>query len=1680
MNKKLRSGLTALALTMLGLSGARAQSPGGVSPAAWYRADAPNSLFSDAGNTAIQDGQPVQQWNESQGTSFNLLQATLASRPVYSQSTLANFHPTVTFDGSNDQMFYAAPTGVNVIDRASGSLYAAGKVQNVQNSGFLGFNASMDYPGLHMFNTAGTDRRLLFFTGGPGYQGLAGDPITANSPFTAGAGWQNGAGATAAYVGATASYNGERVSYSGTEMQNAVINNASRDLYIGRDNNYGQFSGQLNELMVFENRLSVDEMDRVETYLAIKYGSTFAKGTRDYKNSSSGTIWSASANNGFHHNIAGIGKDIQGALDQRQSWSTNPGQQLLIGSNAELQSTNAAHSSTISDGQFLIWGDNGLTRAPAVALSGPGINFRFAAIWKVQQTGSVGTVRIAWPAGLTNLKLIQSSDATIDSSDPSTDMTATQTVNGVSYNYADVSLSDGQFFTFAAFVQAPGGVVANLLMWHKANDGANPAGPKNVWKDLSVNGRDVSQNNNAAYQPSLITDATHDADSKTYSFNFNPFYYFDGSNDFFYRDNDAYFPSQTSPGSTYGVMYNSASGGFRTAYGWGDDDPNLVRGDNNYYVARDNGVTINENVGLNTTPAHIGGMAWKGSGAANNGMYLNLNGKIYGSTNTNVGNINDANNFAVGSEGIGLAGNGNEVYQGGISEVFAYSADHQNSAGDEKQRINSYLAIKYGITLSNDAGTGVPNYLSSKSAVIWDAATNTGYNNNIAGIARDENSALHQKQSFSGNAGQQVIIGTTGLGNTNEANATGLTEGQFLIWGDNGETKGPGAYNAGLGHGVNVLFKSVWKVQNTGGVGTVRIAWPSGLNNITLVQSGDATIDGSDTFTGMAANNQSINGVTYNYADVTLADGQYFTFATTVQNAPGGVFNGLSHWYRADIDAVNTGDGTDVTTWTDVASRVIASQIATQPMPKFKTGASDYFNFNPGLNFTSGTQGLGNLAVQTVTALNFDIYTLTKEGLSSGGANSRIFSTLVDNVTTTGGIRHWDGIGLNTAGSLERVSPARVQTYFANPGNVNYSPTSPSIMYNSFTDTSVLKGLNGASGPTVTHSANGQITGGFSIGTTQFSGNGSDNAGFVGNIGELIVYGAGNITSAERNKVESYLAIKYGVTLATTNNYVTSAAQTVWDAASNLAFYNNVAGLGRDDISALHQKQSRSQHTNTNNQVTIGLGQIAATNAANPGTIANGQFLIWGDNGQTQAMTNSSSSYSAFTYNGSTDNGRMTKRAWKVQNTAMGQEVLIRFPQASVGSTTFPSEGCSQFVLILADDAEFTTNQYVVALSQNGTDYEVRHTFPAGISYFTFGKVNGWAPGVVQLPAAVTVAPEFSTCASNSWYYAKQTAGTDKYLAIQGMTPAQLNNLDVLIDPAGAEFNGTIHTRLMPRVTTVVDAGAGTYTGVKVRVYYSQSELDATVVAGANKNGWFKFEGDANAARTDINADGLLNPANAIEVVPSRTGVEDGVKYVEFDNITSFSSFVYISTTNETALPVTLVRFDAVKKGNSTLLSWDTSEESSNKGFEIQRGGVNSGWQTVGFVGGQTEDGNSNALLQYRFSDETPLAGKNYYRLKQLDWNGSYQYSRIVVVDFPTAATGLMLYPNPVTDGNINLDLSENGMLEVKIFNLSGQQVKAFTQSGRVLNVKGLSSGKYILRTVSRNGQVYEKTFIIP
>lgn len=2052
---------------------ATAQGPGGVPAQAWYRADLPNTLFSDAGVTPAANNATVYQWNEANGAPYNLVQTSSSSRPVYSINVLANFNPTVTFDGSNDWMQFTAPAALNMIDRTNGTLYAAGFVNKQKASGFAGFHPSMDYPGLHVFSSP---YRMLFYTGGPGYQGLSVDTMKANMYFAAGTGWQNGAGAASNYAAATVTVNGTRTDYNGNQLYNANLSTNARDLRIGADNNWGAFSGQLNEVIVFEDRLTADQMDRVETYLAIKYGFTYAKGVQDYKNATGGTVWSASLNNGYHYNIAGIARDDQGALYQKQSWSTNSGYQVLIGVGT-LANSNAGNSGTLSDGQYLVWGDNGLDKVPNIATGDfAGLSHRFAAIWKLQNTGSVGTVRVAWPKSFSSLALIQSADAAIGAGDVVTDMSANEiTINGLVYNFADVSLADGSYFTLGAKLSAPGGVTTGLLMWHKANDGTVGTGAKDTWRDVSGNGRDVSQNNNTAYQPLLVTDASYTANNKKYSFNFNPFYYFDGTNDFFYRLDNNYFPVNNSPGSAYGVMFNSSVGGWRTAYGWGDDDPNLVRGDNNYYFTRDNGTVINTGTAaaMKTRPAHIGGLAWRGSAT---GVYMNLDGQIY-SANYSIGTINSAGNFAIGSEGYALTGSGYEQFEGGIAEVFAYSVDHQNSTGDEKQRINSYLAIKYGITLKNDAGTGTASYISSASVVVWDSAANAGYNNNIAGIARDDNSALHQKQSQSNQTGQQVLIGTTGLVNTNELNSVGLAEAQFLIWGDNGLAKVPAVSISGVPD-INFRFASVWKVQNTGSVGTVRVTWPAGLTNITLLQSSDPTFETVDVYTNMTANTVTVNGVVYNYADVTLDNGTYFTFGARL-NGPGGVAPDLRVWLRSDAGFTNS-EWTDFsgndnhytqthesrqpfiadkmynfnpvvdfgTTGSDARFMVLPagkpytangtnSTLFTATVSKSKAGYTDIIGFggttttdllinanepvftkmdnnvvlypyttNPGfattqahtlylddVSFTVGTAGIkygknGQLAtvnttfaagyadfadgsilgaqpevrngyigeviayqrdiseaekrrVRTYVAVKYGITLMhdyvaannsvfwdttlntgynnniagiardddgslyQKQSNSINPGNQVLISTTglgnsnaantgsllnqqflvwgdnglaksptipitgipdvnhrfaavwkVQNTNSLGTVRvAWKNVyahlkliqsadedfnntdvvtsmsGVQTVNGVEyayadvTLSNGQYFTFVAfiqapggvtegmlmwhkandnlgaagardiwndvsgnerhvyQPNNTSYQPllvadathvadnrnyffnynpfyyfdgindfffneeinyfpaaNSPGsvygVMHNSglggyrspytwgdddpglqkgdnfyyfFRDNGayVSQNLNLSSVPVHIGALhwrgasnglyldfNGRIYANeaanigniqspasnlnFAIGSEGFDLDGDGNEPYQGGIAEVFAYSVDhrNSTGDELARINSYLALKYGITLSNADgtasiDYLNSQSQNIYAADADFRF--NIAGIGHDFISDLHQKQSRSVNTNTNGQITIGLGEIAASNALNGNELTDGQFMVWGDNGVATPMSETAGTYILLDYAGHNYSRRMN-RIWKVQNTGVTDAVTISFPVASVGTTTLTeNDACAAYVLVYAEDAGFTTNVGVTPLTVADTAYEVSFNFPDGVSYFTFAKATPVTIGKVHLPAAMEITNEtMPNCGVGSaWsYFRKSDDVTLKLLATSDVTTTPLT---VAITPEGTEYDdGTRLTRMMPRITTVIDASSGTYTGVKVRVYYHTDELSATQVPGALTNSWFKYNGAAEDVLADLYGDGKFDAGSATALIPDDSGIEDGVHYVEFHNLTSFSSFVYVSSTLNLyeVLPVNLTAFKATVQGNHVVLKWTTASESNNRGFYVERSADAVNWSALGFVTSKAAGGNSVYSIDYSFSDQSPLSTRSYYRLKQVDIDDNFQYSAVRMVNLGSAGM-ITVLPNPVQ--NMLIVRGLEGPSTVTVFDVNGRMMKMVQtrQDAAIqIDVSQWPAGMYIVKTADGFG----------
>lgn len=188
-----------------------------------------------------------------------------------------------------------------------------------------------------------------------------------------------------------------------------------------------------------------------------------------------------------------------------------------------------------------------------------------------------------------------------------------------------------------------------------------------------------------------------------------------------------------------------------------------------------------------------------------------------------------------------------------------------------------------------------------------------------------------------------------------------------------------------------------------------------------------------------------------------------------------------------------------------------------------------------------------------------------------------------------------------------------------------------------------------------------------------------------------------------------------------------------------------------------------------------------------------------------------------------------------------------------------------------------------------------------------------------------------------------------------------------------------------------------------------------------------------------------------------------------WQGLTTFSTGTG-GTTPDAVTPVTLLSFDGVAEDKIAILTWETASELNNDRFEIEWSEDADSFIYIGEVAG---NGTTDEQQSYRFIDNEPLPGINYYRLRQVDYDGQYEYSPIIAVTvqefFEEAAFNI--YPNPVTDGRFNLNLDgfrEGEEITISIMNLSGQkvmtmQIEAADQDQEVSLPYGTPEGIYTI-----------------
>ena len=203
---------------------------------------------------------------------------------------------------------------------------------------------------------------------------------------------------------------------------------------------------------------------------------------------------------------------------------------------------------------------------------------------------------------------------------------------------------------------------------------------------------------------------------------------------------------------------------------------------------------------------------------------------------------------------------------------------------------------------------------------------------------------------------------------------------------------------------------------------------------------------------------------------------------------------------------------------------------------------------------------------------------------------------------------------------------------------------------------------------------------------------------------------------------------------------------------------------------------------------------------------------------------------------------------------------------------------------------------------------------------------------------------------------------------------------------------------------------------------------------------------------------------------------------VKFNNVSiGDGEFLALANTSIiTPLPIELLTFEAAANGSVTNLTWITSTEINNEFFEIERAGSDLKFENIITVNGA---GTSNRMLFYSEIDKEPLPGMNYYRLKQIDYDGEFEYSDVISVLFDKSQTAIdnfdfIVYPNP-TNGDNQIHIISNS----KIGDDTEWQVQLISTTGSVLlQLKyhsvnafktiylpsGMSSGAYLI-TLSNN-----------
>lgn len=276
------------------------------------------------------------------------------------------------------------------------------------------------------------------------------------------------------------------------------------------------------------------------------------------------------------------------------------------------------------------------------------------------------------------------------------------------------------------------------------------------------------------------------------------------------------------------------------------------------------------------------------------------------------------------------------------------------------------------------------------------------------------------------------------------------------------------------------------------------------------------------------------------------------------------------------------------------------------------------------------------------------------------------------------------------------------------------------------------------------------------------------------------------------------------------------------------------------------------------------------------------------------------------------------------------------------------------------------------------------------------------------------------------------------------VTISDINIQALPINSSGVKLTGDVlefHSSDWPVPPIITYGGSTSFFGWSIR---SDNGADFSLVS-FDFNDWGEWSGDNFIVQAFHNGSSVGSVSFTGNIDNSMVHVTnpgaltsifqtvDEVRIYRQGGIVSWTGINNIKVSSPaTALPVTLLSFTATRKENGVLLNWNTSAEENTKTFEVQHDD-GSHWNTVATIDAA---GHSGQVRNYTYLHKIIEGGTQYYRILERDMDGKESYSKVVVVNFGMVQDRLNVYPNPLTNGKLNLVLDQEETIQ--LFDASG------------------------------------------